>query len=51
MVAFQHDDRVETNPPPEARLPDGPGGEIILVGTTEDEQRFMKRHNTTRTPH
>ena len=51
VVAFQHDDRVETNPPPEARLPDGPGGEIILVGTTEDEQRFMKRHNTTRTPH
>ncbi len=49
VVAFQHGDRVETNPPPGATLPDGPDGEIILVGTTEDEHRFMRRYNTSRT--
>jgi Trk K+ transport system NAD-binding subunit len=48
VVAFQDDDGVHTNPPPEAALPAGPGDEIILVGTTADEGRFMTRFNASR---
>lgn len=48
VVAFQDDLGVRTNPPPEAAIPTTPAGELILVGTTGDEQRFMKRFGTAR---
>jgi hypothetical protein len=30
------------NPPPDATIPERDNGEIILVGTTEAEQKFMR---------
>jgi Trk K+ transport system NAD-binding subunit len=48
VVAFQEDGRIQTSPSAGAMLPSGPDGEIILVGTTVDEHRFMKRFNTGR---
>ena len=48
VVAFQQADGVHTNPPPDAALPAEPGSEIILVGTTADERRFMTRFNASR---
>ena len=50
VVAFQGADGVRTSPPADAALPTDPGGEIILVGTTADEHRFMKRFASTTTP-
>lgn len=46
VVAFQDEDGVRTSPPAEAALPSAPDSEIILVGMTSDEHRFMKRFNT-----
>jgi Trk K+ transport system NAD-binding subunit len=48
VVAFQGPDRVTTNPPPDAVIPSGPGSELILVGTTVDEHRFMKHFGVAR---
>jgi Trk K+ transport system NAD-binding subunit len=48
VVAFQDEEGVMTSPPAGAKLPSGPAGEIILVATTADEQRFMTRFNTAR---
>ncbi len=48
VVAFQDEDGVLTSPSAEAPLPSSPAGEIILVATTADEERFMTRFNTAR---
>jgi Trk K+ transport system NAD-binding subunit len=48
VVAFQGPDGVTTNPPPNAVIPSGPGSELILVGTTVDEHRFMKHFGVAR---
>ena len=32
----------------DARLPSGPGKELILIGTTPDEQRFMRKFSMAR---
>ncbi len=48
LVAFQTEDGVRTNPPPDSGIPATPGSEMILVGTTHDEQRFMERYNASR---
>ncbi|MFP4623057.1 MAG: potassium channel family protein [Gemmatimonadota bacterium] len=50
VVAVQEGGSVHTSPPPEAPLPSGPEDEIILVGTTADEHRFMTRFNASRAP-
>ncbi len=49
VVAFQDGDQLETSPGPETRLPSGPDGELILVGTTYNEGRFMDHYNSART--
>jgi voltage-gated potassium channel len=41
LVAWQNGDHMVINPPPDARIP-GHNGEIILVGTTEAEEKFMR---------
>lgn len=48
VVAFQDGDALQTSPGPEARLPSGPECELILVGSTADESRFMDRYNASR---
>jgi K+/H+ antiporter YhaU regulatory subunit KhtT len=48
VVAFQEGRELQASPPPDARLPSGPHGELILVGTTADENRFMDRYNAAR---
>ncbi|MFW6205997.1 MAG: potassium channel family protein, partial [Gemmatimonadota bacterium] len=48
VVAFQTSDGMVTNPPPAARIPETEGGELILVGTTDHERRFMERYGATR---
>lgn len=48
VVAIQDEEGVHTNPPPDAPIPSSPGSEIILVGTTADEYRFMDRFSATR---
>jgi voltage-gated potassium channel len=42
LVAWRDGDGMAINPAPELRIPDRPGAEIILVGTTEAEQRFIR---------
>jgi voltage-gated potassium channel len=42
LVAWQTGDGMVINPPPDARIPTDGDGEIILVGTTEAEQKFMR---------
>ncbi len=49
VVAYQGPDGVNTNPPPDAPLPSDPQSELILVGTTADEMRFMERYGASRT--
>jgi voltage-gated potassium channel len=41
LVAWQKGDHMVINPPPDARIPTD-DGEIILVGTTEAEEKFMR---------
>jgi len=48
VVALVDAAGVHPSPPPEARVPSGAEGELILVGTTTDEHRFMKRFNAAR---
>ena len=50
VVAFQEDGGVRTSPPADTKLPSAPGSEIILVGTTADEHRFMKRFGAAAAP-
>jgi voltage-gated potassium channel len=42
LVAWRGGDGMVINPPPEARIPEANGAEIILVGTTEAEQNFLR---------
>jgi voltage-gated potassium channel len=42
LVAWQNDDGMVVNPPPEATIPTDPRAEVILVGTTEAEEKFMR---------
>jgi voltage-gated potassium channel len=42
LVAWQTADGMVINPPPDATIPTDGGAEIILVGTTEAEQKFMR---------
>jgi voltage-gated potassium channel len=42
LVAWQIGDEMVINPPPDATIPERDNGEIILVGTTEAEQKFMR---------
>jgi hypothetical protein len=44
LVAWQTQDGMRINPPPNEVIPDVPGTEIILVGTTEAEQAFLARY-------
>ncbi len=48
VVAVQQGTTLTTSPPPELPLPSDPGAELILVGTTTDEHRFMQRFNASR---
>jgi len=48
VVAFQEGDGMRTNPPPYASIPAAPDAELILVGTTEAEHRFMERFGVAR---
>ena len=48
VVAFQDGDGVMTSPSAAAELPSGPSGELILVATTANEERFMTRFGTAR---
>lgn len=48
VVAVKDSTGMHTNPPAETELPSEPDAELILVGTTADEQRFLKWFSTTR---
>jgi Trk K+ transport system NAD-binding subunit len=48
VVAFQDGAQLQASPGSETCLPTGPDGELILVGTTADEHRFMGRYNASR---
>lgn len=48
VVAFQNETGVTTSPPVDAPLPTHPDAELILVGTTGDERRFMTEFGTAR---
>ncbi len=49
VVAFQSDDGVHPSPPPDTPIPADPGAEVILVGTTANEARFMGTFGARRT--
>jgi voltage-gated potassium channel len=42
LVAWQVNDTMVVNPPPDAVIPTDPSAEVILVGTTEAEEKFMR---------
>ena len=44
VVAVEQNGKATINPPPETPLPAGPGAELILIGTTEGERRFLARY-------
>ena len=44
VVAVEQNGAVIISPPPELRLPPGRGVELILIGTTEGERRFLARY-------
>ncbi len=44
VVAVEQNGAVIIGPPPELRLPGGRGVELILIGTTEGERRFLARY-------
>jgi len=48
VVAFTDGDGMHTNPPPDTRLPAQEGAELILVGSTADEHRFLRWFSTAR---
>jgi hypothetical protein len=41
VVGLKSNGGVEINPPPERHLP--AGAELILIGTVEDEERFLRQ--------
>jgi voltage-gated potassium channel len=43
LVAWQTGDGMVINPPPDQPIPEEPDAELILVGTTEAEQRYMRK--------
>jgi voltage-gated potassium channel len=43
LVAWQTGDGMVINPPPDEPIPEVPGAELILVGTTEAEQRYIRK--------
>jgi voltage-gated potassium channel len=43
LVAWQTGDGMVINPPPDQRIPEDSDAELILVGTTEAEQRYMRK--------
>jgi len=42
LVAWQYDGQMVINPPPDARIPKRTDAELILVGTTQAEEKFLK---------
>lgn len=42
LVAWQVDGQMVINPPPDARIPEPGDAELILVGTTTAEEKFLK---------
>lgn len=44
VVAIEQDGRVLINPAPDSALPDSGTAELILIGTTEGERRFLERY-------
>jgi voltage-gated potassium channel len=44
LVAWQAGDGIVINPDPAATIPASPDAELILVGTTEAEQKFLRLH-------
>jgi voltage-gated potassium channel len=42
LVAWQNHEGMVVNPPPDATIPSDPSSEVILVGTTEAEEKFMR---------
>jgi Trk K+ transport system NAD-binding subunit len=44
VIAIEEDGRRVVNPPADTPLPGGPGAELILIGTTASERRFMERY-------
>ncbi|MGH7447368.1 MAG: cation:proton antiporter regulatory subunit, partial [Longimicrobiales bacterium] len=50
VVAIEMDDQTIVNPPPDMPLPNSPDAEIIVIGTTESEQRFHKRYLAEASP-
>jgi voltage-gated potassium channel len=44
LVAWQAGDGIVINPDPTTPIPTGPDAELILVGTTEAEQKFLRLH-------
>lgn len=50
VVAFeQNEDKVVT-PPPTAEIPTAPDAELILIGTTQSERRFIERYAVAQRP-
>jgi voltage-gated potassium channel len=45
LVAWQAGDGIVINPDPAATIPTSPGAELILVGTTEAERKFLRLHD------
>lgn len=46
IVAIEMNGETIVNPGPDLPLPSGPGVELIVVGTTEGERRFLKQYMT-----
>jgi voltage-gated potassium channel len=44
LVAWQAGDGIVINPDPTAAIPTTPDAELILVGTTQAEQKFLRMH-------
>src|SRR5690606_7774562 len=47
VVAIEQDEHVIVNPPPDIVLSGEEGTELILIGTTEGERRFLKTFGRT----
>jgi voltage-gated potassium channel len=43
LVAWQTGNGMVINPPPDELIPKAPDAELILVGTTEAEQRYLRK--------
>jgi voltage-gated potassium channel len=51
VVAIEMDGQTMVNPDPEMPLPDGSRAELILIGNTEGERRFLKQYAPEHTVH